>query len=585
MNKYLLALFLFFLLVPVLVLGQAPKNRMTLLAVQDINGTLSGSQADLFMEIKEGESRVFLETFPLTKMDTQISTRFAKDIACSYFNLNCQKYDFIYTIQAKSNIIGGPSAGAAIAALTAITLLDLDYRTDVTITGTINSGGVIGPVGGIKEKLDAAAANNIKTVLIAQGTAIEKEEEEKIDLIAYGKTIGLEVIEVADLNQVVEHLTGQELKPENGPVPLNPEYQRIMEDLKGVLCNRTAELQQKVNAFPLVEEEQQDIRTKINQSTAAEEEQNYYAAASFCFGTNVFLKGLWYKKDELLAEEVDTKITTVRENIPVVEERLAQEQITTIADLQTALMVKERLADVKNQLDKFNTTSEDRYQALAYTEERLFSALSWMTFFAMPGKEFVMDARALQESCQEKIAESEERHQYLSIILGSAFQRPDIEEKIDQAQQAQENEEYDLCLVQASEAKADANLILSGVAIPEDNLDVFVGIKIKAAERLIAENSAEGVFPLIGYSYFQYAQALRESEPFSALLFTEYALEFSDMQMYFAEENVAEALPQQNRPFQRPSSFAQGLVVGAALMFVILVTVWSTSGKARRRRK
>ncbi len=358
-----------------------------------------------------------------------------------------------------------------------------------------------------------------------------------------------------------------------------------MKDLKGVLCSRTAELQQKVTAFPLIEKEQQDIRTKINQSAAAEAEQNYYAAASFCFGTNVFLKGLWYKKEELSAEEVDIKTAAVRENIPVVEERLAQEEITTIADLQTALMVKERLADVKNQLDKFNTTSEDRYQALAYTEERLFSALSWMTFFAMPGKEFVMDDQALQESCQEKIAESEERYQYLSIILGSAFQRPDIEEKIDQAQQARESEEYDLCLVQASEAKADANLILSGVAIPEDNLDVFVGIKIKAAERLIAENSAEGVFPLIGYSYFQYAQALRDSEPFSALLFTEYALEFSDMQIYFAEEKVTEALPQGNRPFQRPSSFAQGLVVGAALMFVILVAVWSTSGKSRRRRK
>src|SRR3989344_2853582 len=149
------------------------QYHLKLLAVQEgPNGALSGSDADLYLELKEGTGRVFLDTYPLTKMDTQISTRFAKEIACYQYDLPCDYYDFIYTIKASSNIIGGPSAGAAIAALTTIAVLDLDYNDgDTAITGTINSGGIIGPVGGTKQKLEAASELGLKKVLIAKGTA------------------------------------------------------------------------------------------------------------------------------------------------------------------------------------------------------------------------------------------------------------------------------------------------------------------------------------------------------------------------------------------------------------------------------
>ena len=149
------------------------KYHLKLLAVQETPEGHQGSDADITLELKEGSGRVFLDTFPVTRMDTQISTRFAKEIACKHFNLNCNVYDFIYTIEAKSNIIGGPSAGAAIAALTTIALLDLNYDDDTTITGTINSGGIIGPVGGVKEKLEAASKAGIKKVLISKGTAAQ----------------------------------------------------------------------------------------------------------------------------------------------------------------------------------------------------------------------------------------------------------------------------------------------------------------------------------------------------------------------------------------------------------------------------
>ena len=92
----------------------AETYKIKLLAVAEQQGNFTGKMADLFLELNPGSGRVFMDTVPLTKIDTQISTRFANQIACNYIDADCSKYDFIYTIRAESSIIGGPSAGAAI---------------------------------------------------------------------------------------------------------------------------------------------------------------------------------------------------------------------------------------------------------------------------------------------------------------------------------------------------------------------------------------------------------------------------------------------------------------------------------------
>src|SRR3989344_8131298 len=156
------------------------QYHLKLLAVQETINGYAGSDADLYLELKQpGTGRVFLDTFPATKFDTQISTRFAKEIACKHYKLNCDQYDFLYTIKAQTNIIGGPSAGAAIAALTTIAVKDLNYDKSISITGTINSGGIIGPVGGVKEKLEAASQAKLKKILISQGNSLQKMTEQK----------------------------------------------------------------------------------------------------------------------------------------------------------------------------------------------------------------------------------------------------------------------------------------------------------------------------------------------------------------------------------------------------------------------
>src|SRR3989344_5952405 len=91
---------------------EARSARTKLLAVSEINGTSYGSVADLHLDIKSGDGGVFLDTFPLTKLDTQISTRFAKEIACKQSHTDCRNIDFFYSLKSGSTIVGGPSAGS-----------------------------------------------------------------------------------------------------------------------------------------------------------------------------------------------------------------------------------------------------------------------------------------------------------------------------------------------------------------------------------------------------------------------------------------------------------------------------------------
>src|SRR3989338_6299980 len=143
MKKTLYSFILMTLLLSAAV--SAGQGHMKLLAVRETQTGYEGGIADLYLEIKPGSGRVFLETFPLTKTDTQMSTRFAKAIACDAIEKDCDGLDFFYTITADSAIVAGPSAGTSIAVLTIAMLEGLTLNEDYAITGTINSGGLVGP--------------------------------------------------------------------------------------------------------------------------------------------------------------------------------------------------------------------------------------------------------------------------------------------------------------------------------------------------------------------------------------------------------------------------------------------------------
>lgn len=516
----------------------AEEGRMTLLAVSETPNGYVGGTADLFLSLKPGSGRIFLETFPFTKVDTQMSTRFAKEVACDYLEQECASEDFFYTITANSAIIAGPSAGAAIAVLTTSLLDGTPIREDVAISGTINSGGLIGPVGGLEQKIRAGVQNGITKFLVPKGESILSNDNESFSPANLSEKLGVEIIEVSTLDEAVHHFTGKPLK-EYKAVEINQEYVETMRFLAKGLCDRTKGLESIASFFP-----QNDSRIMVAtnlsvKGEAAYEEGKYYAAASYCYGSNVEYTRLSLEEQNLSKKELRKKINTLTKDIKELDKEIEALPVDTITDLESYMVTKERISEALTHVqaaeENFNNTAASII-SVAWATERLNSALSWSEFFGKPGKKFTFDQASLSKSCALKLSEVEERIQYVELFLPVSLST--VRAEYQEAKQELANKNYELCLFKASKAKASVGVILSVFGMRQEQYEELVQTKLDIVGDLIAEESVKQAFPILGYSYYEYANSLKETDVVSSLLYTEYALELGNLDMYFKNGNT-----------------------------------------------
>ncbi len=559
--KKVVFVLLFLFIIP-LTFAQ-PIGHVKLLAVSEI--TQIGSTADLYIRIQQGTGGVYIETFPLTKLDTQLSTRFAQQIACDFLEKDCSQTDFFYTIRSDATILGGPSAGAAIAATTVAMLDNLEINESVAISGTINVGGLIGPVGSLFSKIDAAKKQGITKVLIPKGSRYEQKPESlfynellnnasapffvlnndtnttEIDLYEYGKIMRVEVKEVGNLQEAVYEMTGKWYDADDSEIVPASWYTETMEIVSSDLCKRNREL---ILRYTPTNTTNQSLYDEIINITLRAENATaygkYYVAASTCFGQNIRMNYLLLLQENLTHNITLQKADEINQSIADLTITIDDESLDTITDLQTYLVVHERIDEAKDTLKELYINiaiglyTDASYQ-VAYATERLYSAKAWSTFFDNNDKKLELDTEALEQTCLQKRAEAQERFQYLKLIIDQPLQQ--IEDDLTQAEHEYYTENYVLCLEIASRAKANLDIMLSLVGVAnEEQLSVLVEERLKLVRHVINRQQTHGYFPMLGYSYYEYATFLKESDPYSALIYSHYALEFSNLDMYFQEK-------------------------------------------------
>ncbi|MFT4303452.1 MAG: S16 family serine protease [Candidatus Woesearchaeota archaeon] len=547
------AFLLFFLVLTILFLPNsiAAASHITLLAVSENDqGNMTGNTANLFLEVRPGTGKVFIDTYPLSKFDTQLSIRFARDIACKFSKINCNNYDFLYTIRAQSRIIGGPSAGAAIAVLTYSELLGLDIDDKTAITGTINSGRLVGNVGSIKEKIHGASKNEIRTVLIPINELYQEQNNITLDMVEYGNSIGVNVIGVSDLEDAIFYFTGKNVKTENVEIKMDEGYLRIMNSISEQLCDRSYEIIDLINELNV---ELDNIIYKNNSLNVTYTEAldmlqkaamsygdgKYYASSSQCFGANTKLYGIYLFAVNLTNYEYYGKALLIQDAIDIYRKNLSETTFNTIPSFQTALVVLQRLEEAQNYLDNvldfFNTsniTRETMIDNLAFSNERLYTTRMWAQFFDLEGEPYNIDRITLKMSCNEIVEDALSRIQYSRLYLPTSF--TDQERRL---RELLNEEDYAFCISSASLIRADINSLISMLGVREQDVEGIVERKLGKVSEILAEETANGRFPLLGYSYFEYATALIHTNPISALIYAEYALEISNLDIYFSLPN------------------------------------------------
>ncbi len=530
--------------------SSSQRNEMILLAVQETQaGSFRGSLATVSLETRRGTGRVFLDTFPLSQIDTQISTRFAKEIACKYVDADCNSRDFIFTLRSDSGIIGGPSAGAAISVLTVVDLLNLNLNPRVAMTGTINSGGIIGPVSGLIYKIDAAVSNGLEKVLVPYGSLIEDSDLGVVYTPSdYGAMVGIEVVEVSDLNEAVYEFTGVLIFDYDIDIEIPDIYSDTMAVVSEDICNRTNLLFQiMIDQFEIsdfsergrnIAESLQDGAIELIARAESAKEFGYnYAAASFCYGANINLRNVMLIQQGLTGDALSDSIENAADKVDELEEIIMSLELNTISDFEVFMIMKERIEAAKTFVRDAATSfrSQDiysTYRHLSQGIERLYTAEVWKNFMGLSGRQFSINEDVLRKSCIDKLSEAQERIQYINLFVPDQSLL-EIRRDFESAFRDYNSGEYALCISKASRAKSSVNVLMSLIMVGEDNLERLIERKFSAVRRVIIQQQEKNVFPIMAFSYYEYARSLKNTDKISALVYLENALELSWLDIYF----------------------------------------------------
>ena len=142
----------------------------------------------------------------------QASTAAAATVATLFTGADPSTLSIGYEITGP---IDGPSGGAALTLGTVAAIRGDAVKPKVLMTGTIAPDGTIGKVGLVPQKVRAAAREGYRLFLIPVGTEVsfDNATNRPVDVIALGRSLGVTVQAVRDINEAYPLFTGKTIAP------------------------------------------------------------------------------------------------------------------------------------------------------------------------------------------------------------------------------------------------------------------------------------------------------------------------------------------------------------------------------------
>lgn len=576
--------------------------------VRQVGETYEGITADLVVEVKEGSGRVFVETMPLTQIDTQASARLAKEVSCEILSRDCDSIDFFYIIHSDFPMVGGPSAGGAMTAATLAALLNKEMNPKVVMTGTINPDGSIGPVGGIFEKALAIIdpSVNASIFLIPRGEAITVTHEgEQVDIIDYAKkNWGLQVIEVDSVTDALKYLSGVEIieqKYSSADIA-SSDYSAAMKEMSKALINESISVlsyaYSELDEFSFVKYESVITQIINSSNEILKEAENlfasaqYYSAASYAVRSLIFAHYARNLMKYYSASNGKAEARALLDNVSAEINALDQMinnglKIDHVYDIESIAISIDRLMEAEKYLeeankDYYNENFESCLYNLAFTSTRLETVKTWwfISSFFSSSYNLTFSASKIKPLAQSRIEQARSAVTYAETITSGGF----LDEAVislDSADEAYANENYVFALFEALHARASANLEMEvrGFA----NITTKISDKREYAVRAVVRAEEKGMLPFLALSYIEYAGTFENEDPAQALLFLSYAREFAglggDILYYLSEEAIIEKQKPLIIPFYLPSQtsidiWTQFILIISGFMIGAGITIW-----------
>jgi uncharacterized protein len=185
----------------------------------------NGTILKITVDIRDGTGLVLANTAIPEGVDFQNSARIAVQVTHNITGVDLSNKDVIFSITTDNqnlHAVDGGSAGGAMTVLLTSAILGKTINGHVLMTGTIQSDGTIGPIGGVLEKAQAAAGYGAKIFLVPAGQGVVEQQHctqstqgpfiyqscspQEISLSSIMESkYGMKVIEVGNINDVLKY--------------------------------------------------------------------------------------------------------------------------------------------------------------------------------------------------------------------------------------------------------------------------------------------------------------------------------------------------------------------------------------------
>ena len=193
--------------------------------------TYVGAVLKITAQIRDGGGLVLVNTAVPTGVDFQTSARTAVNVAQKITMVDLSKKDVIFSISSEINqelqAVDGGSAGGAMTVLLISDISGKPTNNKVLMTGTIESDGSIGRIGGVAQKADAAGKYGAKIFLVPKGqagTQVESCDEKREGVFIYRSCTlqekplspitesqyGMKVVEIDDIKSAVAYFNSNQ---------------------------------------------------------------------------------------------------------------------------------------------------------------------------------------------------------------------------------------------------------------------------------------------------------------------------------------------------------------------------------------
>ncbi|MEM2345037.1 MAG: S16 family serine protease [Archaeoglobaceae archaeon] len=468
-----------------------------------------GVAINITVLINPGNGRVFVSTSPFTEIDMQGSAQFSAITACDLLGIEFTKFDFFYIIEADAPIVGGPSAGAVMTVATIAALKGLNLDEKVYMSGMIYPDGFIGPVGGLNYKLEAVAKNGGKIFLIPSGQSVILVEEKtvrkvgilnvvttevkELNLVEYGKKLGVDVIEVKTINDALRYYTGYWISKPEKSVNITL-YSKFLKLLADKMKESISELQ------GYTTKETKELLSKAEEDYNS---GNYYTATSKYFQAKILMRYEMFKKTLISTQQVENEMKKVESEISELKEYLKKEQLG-VNSIQIIAGAQERVAETENAIKKAKNsrTVEDLLYNLAYAKERLESAKVWLSILPEVENDYDLDVSEIKKRAEFYINQGNSMLVYASSLGGYEEMIENAIESLEIAKNLYSETLYAGAVFEALNAITDASL---SIEAKYEDISAKVEERKKSAEIAIGEAEEVG-YPILPIAYFEFAE-------------------------------------------------------------------------------